>query len=228
MFFFWVTKEKRALIHSLRKAGLSGGDFGVFALGFYNGQTANQEDENNEFHVVTRFSYPIQIGNQVIEPGIQAYTGKYVVTHFSDALQVEPNGYIDQRAALSFVLYPQPFGIQAEYNIGRGPEFDVASQTIKIKPLQGGYATFSYFIEQWGQQFFPFVRLQYYNGGKKHELDARSYTVKDAEVGIEWHPLKHFEFLAEYTFSNRRYEDYANPINHQTGSVMRLQAQLSF
>jgi len=228
VFFYWATKEKRKLIKKLRKAGLSGGDFGLFALGFYNGQTANHFDENDQFHIVTRFSYPIEFGSQVIEPGVQAYSGKYVVTEHSPNIEINTEGYLDQRAALSFVLYPNPFGIQAEYNIGRGPEYDKMSNTIQVTPLQGGYATFSFFVEKWNQQFYPFVRLQYYDGGKKHELDARSYTVKDAEIGIEWHPLPNFEFLVEYTFSDRRYEDFENPINHQKGKLMRIQAQLKF
>mgnify|MGYP001291096438 CR=1 FL=1 len=138
VFFYWATEEKRALIKKLRKAGLSGGDFGLFALGFYNGQTANHYDENNEFHVVTRFSFPIEIGSQVIESGIQAYSGRYVITEHSPNIEVNTKGYIDQRTALSFVLYPKPFGIQAEYNFGRGPEFDKTSNTIQVTPLQGG------------------------------------------------------------------------------------------
>lgn len=228
VFFYWTTKEKRALIHNLRKAGLSGGDFGLFALGFYNGQTANHLDENDEFHVVTRLTYPIELRNQVIEPGIQAYSGMYVVMVHSPAIEAKAGGYPDQRAAISFLLYPKPFGIQAEYNLGRGPEYDRVTNAIHVKPLQGGYATFSYFMEKWGQQFYPFVRLQYYDGGKKHELDARSYRVKDAELGMEWHPLPHLEFLAEYTFSDRRYEDFENPVNHQAGRLLRIQAQLKF
>jgi hypothetical protein len=27
---------------------------------------------------------------------------------------------LDQRVAASFILYPKPFGVQAEYNIGKG------------------------------------------------------------------------------------------------------------
>ena len=46
----------------------------------YNGQTANRPEQNDKLHVVTRFSYPMKIGDQIIEPGIQAYTGQYVVT----------------------------------------------------------------------------------------------------------------------------------------------------
>ena len=228
VFFYWATQKQRRLWKQLRKAGLSGGDFGMFAFGLYNGQTANHYDQNKEFHLVTRFTYPITVGNQVIEPGIQAYSGKYVVTEHGSTIEVNPDGYVDQRVGASFVLYPQPFGIQAEYNIGKGPEYDVATQSIEVKPLQGGYITCSYYIHKWGQDFYPFIRYQYYDGGKKHELDARSYAVHDTEVGVEWHPFKHFELVTEYTFSDRRFEDDVNPFNHQKGSLMRIQAQVKF
>jgi phosphate-selective porin len=78
------------------------------------------------------------------------------------------------------------------------------------------------------QTFLPFVRYQYYNGGKKHELDARSYKVKELEIGVEWQPSKHFELVAMYTMSSRRYEDHARPSNYQRGNLVRLQAQVNF
>jgi len=34
------------------------------------------------------------------------------------------------------------------------------------------------------QQFYPFLRAHYYEGGKKHERDARSYSVREAELGV--------------------------------------------
>ena len=228
VFLYWAPTEKRDMIHGFRKAGLSGGDFGLFALGIYNGQTANQSDENDKFHLVTRFTYPLVLGKQVIEPGIQAYTGTYVVTSHHPEIEVDAQGYLDQRAALSFVLYPNPIGIQAEYNVGRGPEFDRYTNSVRVKHLQGGYATLSYYIEKGNQYFFPYFRIQYYDGGKKHENDARSYTVKEAEFGVEWHPFKNFELVANYTLSDRRFEDYANPVNTQRGGLMRIQAQVKF
>lgn len=227
LFLYWASREKRKLMKTLKPYKHSG-DFGVFAFGIYNGQTANHADLNDQFHIVSRFSYPMVTGNQVIEPGIQAYTGRYVITGHSPEIEVKPEGYIDQRLALSFVLYPKPFGIQTEYNIGRGPEYDRKTNSIQIQPLQGGYATFSWCLEKGEQQVIPFVRLQYYDGGKKHESDARSYTVHEAEFGIEWHPFTHFELAAQYTLSDRRYEDAEHPVNHQTGSLVRIQAQLKF
>jgi hypothetical protein len=74
----------------------------------------------------------------------------------------------------------------------------------------------------------PFARVQYYKGGKKHELDARSYDMKEFEIGIEWQFNKNFEIVAMYTMSSRRYEDYVLRDNLQTGNLLRLQAQLNF
>lgn len=74
----------------------------------------------------------------------------------------------------------------------------------------------------------PFFRAQYFNGGKKHELDARSYEVKEFEIGVEWQPIKQFELTAMYTFSNRRFEDFALQDNQQKGKLLRLQAQINF
>ena len=136
--------------------------------------------------------------------------------------------YTDQRAAVSFILYPKPFGIQAEYNIGKGPEFNKHNKTIETKRIEGGYATITYRIENKEQAIFPFTRFQYYRGGKKHELDARSYDVNEVELGVEWQFSKHFELVAMYTISNRRYEDFILQDNNQQGNLLLLQAQINF
>ncbi|MEN9685499.1 MAG: hypothetical protein RLZZ28_1285 [Bacteroidota bacterium] len=231
-FFYWAPKEKRELFAALVKDGLKGsGDFGVFALGVYNGQTANKPEQNNQQHVVTRFTYPFRAGKQILEGSIQAYTGKYVVTKDQLSTGVKVNGdrnYLDQRIAASLIVYPQPFGIQAEYNIGKGPEFNKNTDSIETQRLEGGYITLSYMMKKKGQIIIPFSRAHYYNGGKKHELDARSYLVKELEIGIEWQPSKQFELVAMYTFSARRFEDYILQDNLQKGSLLRLQAQVNF
>jgi hypothetical protein len=141
---------------------------------------------------------------------------------------VAGGNYKDERVGASFVLYPKPFGIQAEYNVGRGPEFNTATDSIEERSLQGGYATFSYMARLGKQIIFPFVRIHQYNGGKKHELDARSYDVKELELGIEWQPNRYFELVAQYTISERRFEDFRLPDNLQKGNLLRLQAQLNF
>ena len=229
-FFYWAPESVRKLYTSLVNDGLKGsGDYGVFAFGAYNGQTANQPERNNQPHIVTRFSYPIRIGNQIIEPGIQAYSGKFVLLSTSNGVKRAANNeYLDQRAAMTFVLYPKPFGIQAEYNIGRGPEFNKLTDSIELRSLTGGYFQCYYMIRKGNQTFLPFTRAQYYEGGKKHELDARSYTVRELEVGVEWQPAKTLELVAMYTFSDRRFEDFVLQNNRQKGRLLRLQVQINF
>jgi hypothetical protein len=231
-FFYWAPKEKRKLFSSLVNDGLKGsGDYGVFAFGMYNGQTANNPELNNQLHVVSRFSYPFEFRNQIVEVGIQAYKGKFVIprTNLSAGVKYTSDlNYDDERVATSFILYPKPFGIQAEYTVGRGPEFNKVTDSIEVKRLNGGYITLSY-LQKWNKQsLIPFVRYQYYNGGKKHERDARSYTVNDLEVGAEWQFNKNFELVVNYTISSRRYEDYVLQNNFQSGNLLRVQAQVNF
>lgn len=232
VFFYWAPEKIRERFSMLTREGYKGsGDYGVFGFGVYNGQTANLEELNNKKHIVARLSYPFEIGTQIFEAGIQAYTGDYTID--SDQISEgvahnEDNTYIDQRFAVSAILYPRPFGIQAEYNFGKGPEFNKVSNSIEVQNLYGGYVMLNAKLPINKQLLYPFAKLQYYNGGKKHELDARSYEVKELEMGIEWQPYKSIELVAAYTFSDRRYEDFINPDNHQIGSLLRLQFQVNF
>lgn len=232
VFFYWAPEASRKLFSSLVRDGLKGsGDYGVFGFGVYNGQTANRPELNSSPHVAARLSYPLRIGRQIIEPGLQAYTGDYVIPkeQLSAGVKYAANrNYTDRRAAVSFILYPQPFGIQAEYNIGQGPEFNKVTDSIEVQDLRGGYITLSLMVRTGEQIFLPFMRSQFYDGGKKHELDARSYTVRELEIGVEWQPLRHFEMVAMYTISSRRFEDFVIQDNFQRGRLLRLQAQLNF
>lgn len=224
--FYWAPKEKRKLFSDLISQGLKGsGDYGIIGFGVYNGQTANRSEANNNQHVVARVTYPFEFKNgQILEPGIQGYKGKYIVTTKSTGVSTDYNAeYDDERVAASIVLYPKPFGFQAEYNIGTGPEYNTVTNSIDQKNLSGGYCQAMYNIKIKNHVLFPFVKYQVYKGGKKHELDARSYDVKDLEIGLEWQPFKNFELVADYTISNRRYEDAIKNNNLQQGSLLRLQ-----
>jgi hypothetical protein len=203
----------------------------VFAIGAYNGQTANKPELNKDKHIVARLSCPFQVKSQIFEPAIQAYTGKYVMPDdlLSSGVKVRADKtYLDQRMAASFILYPRPFGIMAEYNYGRGPQFNKHTDSIELRTLQGGYVTLNYMIRAKSHLIFPFVRGQFYDGGKKHEKDARSYLVKELEIGLEWQPIKFFEIVMMYTLSSRRFEDYAKQDNLQNGRLLRIQAQVNF
>ena len=233
-FFYWAPKTKREEYSGFIKDNLKGsGDYGVFAFGVYNGQTANRAEQNKKLHIVSRISYPIKLGTQVIEPGIQGYVGKYVLPtdlRSTGVKALKSFEFTDKRIAASFILYPKPFGIQAEYNIGKGPQYNPITDSIEIRNLKGGYATFSCMIKgkQKDMVFYPYTRVQQYKGGKKHELDARSYDVKELEIGLEWQLNKNFEFTTAYTISKRRFEDSKQKNNLQSGNLLRLQAQLNF
>lgn len=232
-FFYWAPAKTRELFSTLVRDNLKGsGDYGVFAFGVYNGQTANRAEQNDDQHMVARLSYPFSVGNQIIEPGIQAYTGKYVLPADLRSATVKAANnfeFDDKRVATSFVLYPKPFGIQTEYNWGKGPQYNPATDSIETKNLSGGYLTVSMkikSIKEW--VLFPFARITQYKGGKKHELDARSYDVKELEGGLEWQFNKYFELTTSYVISKRRFEDSKLKNNLQRGNFLRLQAQLNF
>jgi hypothetical protein len=231
LFFYWAPAEIRERFSMLVKDGYKGsGDFGVFAFGVYNGQIANKLDGNRDLNVVARVTYPFVIGNQIIEPGIQAYTGKWAFTgEISNGVTVNDPQYVkDQRVGATFVLYPKPFGIQTEYNIGTGPRYNTLTNTVDETDLNGGYVLLNYKLDIKKQHIYPFAKFQYYDGGKKYEKDARSYVVRDYEIGVEWQPFKAFELTAEYVIADRTFEDSALPINRQQGNLLRLQAQFNF
>jgi hypothetical protein len=230
VFFYYAPAKIRKRYSSLVSDGLKGsGDYGIFGLGIYNGQTANRPELNSNRHIVTRLSYPFEWKKQIFEPGIQAYKGEYTLSSLSSGVKSNATKtYLDERVGGTFVLYPKPFGILAEYNVGTGPEFDKLADSITNQRLHGGFITASYKLDFKGQTLIPFVRYQKYDGGKKHELDARSYEVEELEIGAEWQPNKNFELVVMYTMSSRRYEDYAKQNNYQRGNLLRIQAQVNF
>lgn len=232
VFFYWAPKKQKELFSSLVKDGLKGsGDYGVIGFGAYNGQTANKPELNDQPHLAARVSYPFKFKGQIIEPSIQAYSGKFVIPSDQLSNGVKRNkdlSYLDQRIAGTLVLYSKPIGILAEYNFGKGPEFNKETDSIEVRSLQGGFVTLNYMFKSKAQLIIPFLRYQYYDGGKKHEKDARSYEVNELEIGVEWQPVKNFELVAMYTISKRRFEDFSLQDNYQKGNLLRLQAQVNF
>jgi hypothetical protein len=231
IFFYWAPAEIRQRFEMLVKDGYKGsGDYGVFAFGVYNGQIANKLDGNRDLNVVARVTYPFVIGSQIIEPGIQAYTGKWAFTgEVSPGVTVNDPQYVkDQRVGATFVLYPRPFGIQTEYNIGTGPRYNTVTNSIDQTDLNGGYVLLNYKWDIKKQHIYPFAKFQYYDGGKKYEKDARSYVVRDFEFGVEWQPIKALELTAEYVVADRTFEDSVLPVNRQQGNVLRMQVQFNF
>ena len=228
VFFYWTPQRITKLHKSLIKEGLKGsGNYGVFGLGIYNGQLANQPELNNHPHIVARISYPFEYKNQIFELGAAGYRGKYVLPNASTGV-IHNSEYLDSRFQVSTILYPKPFGFQFEWNWGVGPEFNKNFNRIDLTGLNGGYFLLNYKTKLRDMYYYPFVRYQHYRGGKKHELDARSYEVDELEIGNELLINKNLEIVIMYTFSRRRFEDSKNIDNLQIGSLLRIQLQINF
>jgi hypothetical protein len=229
VYYLWSPPGARALFRAIADSGLKGtGDYGVLNTGIYNGQSANRAELNNNLHAVMRLAWPFRLGNgQFVEVGVQGFHGRFVVPVRSPGV-TGPFDFEDERAAVSLVVYPQPLGLQGEWNSGVGPEFDPLTGTIRRQSLQGGYVQAMYRTRVRAQRVIPFVRYQSYDGGKKLELDARSYRVREMEIGVEWVPRSALELTAQYTISDRRTADALAPDNRQRGELLRLQGQISY
>src|SRR5690606_26315556 len=144
-FWLWSPRQARLRFEAVADAGLKGsGDYGVLNVGVYNGQGANRAEENDNLHAIARLAWPFRLpSGQFLEIGVQGYHGRFIVTNRSPGV-TGPTEFEDERAAFSAVLYPQPLGIQVEWNVGTGPEFDPAAGAIRAQRLDGGYIQLMY------------------------------------------------------------------------------------
>jgi phosphate-selective porin len=235
-FFYWTPTHIRERFRSLLSRNLKGsGDYGLFALGAYNGQGANRFEQNDQLHLISRFTYPYEFENgQIFEAGIQAYTGRFVPGIGANRDGINPDinspesGFRDRRIGIHTVLYPQPIGFQAEWNWGEGPELNDFQTSINNASLQGGYIQAMYKLdtERYGT-WFPFVKWQYYDGALKFERNAPKTSVQDIELGLEWQPTPELELVAIYTLMDRT--NVRNAAYRQfEADIFRLQLQWNF
>ncbi|MDZ7632570.1 MAG: porin [Gemmatimonadaceae bacterium] len=164
-YLMWAPSAARQRYRSLVSEGLKGsGGYGEsVAVGIYNGQTANRPEANDNSHVVGRVSYPFVVGGQILEPGVAAYTGRYVVTAEQRSTGVKGTSdwnYRDERVLATLAIAPKPIGVLAEYDVGRGPEFNPVTDSIETRALRGGFVTVTYRWRGRTQQVLPFVRYQ--------------------------------------------------------------------
>lgn len=228
--YYWAPTSVRRNLKILTDSGLKGSsDYGLIGVGVFNGQTANRPEANNSLHKVARVTYPFRLANgQFVEMGVSGYSGQFVVPSRTSGVLANPE-YKDERLALSFVMYAQPIGLEAEWNWGTGPEYDLATRRIASKPLSGGFVQSMYRWQTHGQVVQPFVRWQHYAGGKKLEQDARRHEVHEIEGGIEWLPTSAFELTVDYVRGSRVTADGGSLLmNRQKGGFMRVQAQFNY
>jgi hypothetical protein len=230
-FFYWAPEHIRRRFRELVSSGLKGsGDYGVAAVGLYNGQGANRFERNDGYHVVGRFSYPLLLENgQILEAGVQGYRGRFVPTADPEiVLSSVGRGFEDRRVGVHAVLYPQPLGLQAEWNWGRGPMLDAAMTMIETADLEGGYVQASY---KWDTRFagtlIPFIRWQRYEGGMKLERNAPQADINETELGIEWQPRPELELVGMYVRTDRT-NVLVPPYEQYDGDMLRVQLQWNY
>jgi len=229
-FYYYTPTDVQALFEEINKQGLKhSGNYGMFALGLYNGQGANRAEQNDNYHVVSRLTYPWKTqSGQIYEAGIQAYKGEYVSSTGAYSRRnpttgalasATPtlgtgtplsgrNGIDDERVGISFIMYPQPFGIQAEWNWGNTPGLDITKNVIEKKSLNGGYVQAMYKIDNFqflttNGTLIPFIKWQYYDGYNKAETNSPENHVNDWELGMEWQLAPELELTAVYHRMNR-------------------------
>lgn len=239
-FFYWAPKEIRDRYANLVRSGLKGsGDYGVLGIGAYSGQGPNRSDSNNSLHTIIRAAYPFKLDNgQFFETGIQAYTGKFVPRtkgYKLDGSDVETvptfdsEGVTDQRLGFTTVVYPQPIGFEAEWNIGRSPSLSEDYTTIDDEYMQGGYLQVNAKIDRSIGTLFPFVRWQYFDGARKFGRNAPSVLINEWDFGVEFSPWREVEFTAMYTYTLDRTNSNSFPYDNLTdGSRLALQVQINY
>lgn len=255
-FYYYTPENIQALFKEIGDKGLKhSGNYGMLALGMYNGQGANRSDVNDNYHVVARATYPWKTETgQIFEAGIQAYRGDYQPTtgsyrRTSTSSASAPNvvtgngttttkGIKDERVGVSFMMYPQPFGLQAEWNWGSTPGLDVAQNRIEDKHLQGGYVQAMYKVDNFqfldtNGTLIPFIRWQYFDGYNKAETNAPQNHVNDWELGLEWQLAPELEIMAEYHRMKRNNlvtGNLARAVDYQsfTADALRVQVQYNF
>lgn len=240
-FLYWAPKDIRDRYANLVRSGLKGsGDYGVFGIGAYSGQGPNRSDSNDSLHTIVRAAYPFKSeSGQFYEAGVQAYTGKFVpktkgfTLADSDEETVpsfNADGVTDQRVGFTAVMYPQPIGFEAEWNIGRTPTLSDDYQTIDDEYMQGGYIQANAKIDTATTgTIFPFIRWQYFDGARKFGKNAPQVLIDEWDFGVEWSPWKDVEFTAMYTHTLDRTNSNTFPYGTLTnGDRLALQVQINY
>ena len=248
VFYYWTPEEYQKLFATLVRGGLKGsGNFGIFAFGVYDGQGGSVAEGNLNLHMVTRLTLPVQLGNgQIIEGSIQAYRGDYVVAGSPirplglGAAGVTPTGtggtrgITEERVAGTFVLYPQPFGFQAEWQTGRGPGLNNAQTAVQSRHIDGGYVMGMYRHEtnKYGI-FTPYCRYQQHTGGYRNIANAPFGHQRQTDFGIEWQISKQVELVLEYSNINTPNFTALNATGAVSyrdfeGSALRMQLQINY
>ncbi|MGZ8137555.1 MAG: porin, partial [Methylococcaceae bacterium] len=248
LFAYWSPTDVQKLWKNLSKKGLkTSGDYGILGVGIYNGQSINKSESNDDLYVVAHSTYPFDLGfmglgGQVLEVGADAMSGQfarstseYVYNDVDmDEPSVDKSGNSEDRVGVHAILFPQPFGLQTEWNWGRGPTLNPDTNTIERQSLNGGYVQAMYkFDNVFGTQgtIIPYVKWQTYDGAWKGASNAPRVSVDEVEAGIEYQINKALEITLAYATMDRTNiadaskDDY---LKQASGDLLRTQLQFNY
>jgi hypothetical protein len=254
LFAYWSPSDVQKLWKDLSKKGLkTSGDYGIVGLGVYNGQGLNKAELNDDFYYVAHTTYPVQLDflgsmfkGQVFEVGADALTGKFnqtvsAITPFKGVAgfdgktaftptlaAADRNGIRESRVGVHAILFPQPFGMQTEWNWGQQGTLNPENRTIERQSLNGGYVQVMYKIDHLFRSddtLIPFVKWQTYDGAWKAAANAPRMSTEELDVGFEYQIMKPLEVVVTYTNMDRT--NVAN-LGQASGDMIRTQLQWNY
>ncbi len=240
---YWTPKEDQHRYAQLAQYHNGPGDYGSIGIMVYNGQTRNRPEQNADKHVGVKVSHPFELPNgRLLEAGMFAFRGQFVVTgtgpitsptaasrcpnqlRGSDGCQMR-----DERLTWYVFTPPQPWGILAEYTLGRGPKRN-AQGILEETHLNGGYVQL-YYTWRYSDiaMLTPYIRYGEYHGGIKtiRGADGESRTWN---FGLVWEPDTHWRFVTELMLKEGLNTTLVagKPQADFNGSLIRFQAQWFF
>lgn len=209
------------------------GNYGAFGIGAFNGQGTNRTETNDGLMTVAMATWPFELDalgpafrGQVLEVGGAALRNR--VQPEIRPSGVSPVSYADERVGFHAILYPQPFGLQAEWNWGRGPEFDPVLGSIVTRRLNGGYVQGMARVRRSPLgPFMPYARWQRYRGGWKALTNAPRLETDEWELGIEFQPIPPIELTLAWSRMERREADERRD-GRAEGNLIRTQLQWNY
>ena len=207
------------------------GNYGAFALAAYNGQGTNRIERTGGLMTVAMATVPFRLdglglNGQVAEFGVSAMRNQFKPEIRSGG--VSAVAYDDNHMNLHGMVYPAPFGVQAEWTFGKAPQWDPALGAIRSQRATGGYVMAMYRVpESPVGQIIPFARWQKYRGGWKSATNAPRLETDEYEAGIEWLPMKELEVTVSYSDITRNEADERRT-GRAKGNVVRAQVQWNY
>ncbi|WP_086618747.1 porin [Erythrobacter tepidarius] len=207
------------------------GNYGAFGFGVFNGQGLNRTETDNDVMLVGLATWPFALDGLGLDGQVFEVGGSIMRNTIRPEVRsggVSTIGYKDNRVNLHAILYPNPFGLQGEWNWGTGPEFDPATGRIEERPLRGGYVQAMARIDESPiGPFYPFARWQYYRGGFKAAVNAPRLETEELELGLEFQLDPSLEITATYGWAARKEPDERR-FGQAEGQILRVQAQWNY